>query len=80
MKQQWQQTIDNALNTHLTESIARKYINPKYICSLELNLDTDTIWVYVTNGQCIQIKFQEDTPQSVIVSVLKAYEALMLNS
>lgn len=80
MKQQWQQTIDNALNTHLAESIVRKYINPKYICSLELNLDTVTIWVYMVNNQCIQIKFKEDTPHSIITSVLEAYEALMLNS
>lgn len=80
MKQQWQQTIDNALNTHLSKDIARKYINPKYICSLELNLDTVTIWVYMVNNQCIQIKFKEDTPQSIIISVLEAYEALMLNS
>lgn len=80
MHKQWQTEIDTALDVFLSKSVTRKMVNPRYICSIEVNHDTNTVWLYMLSGQSVQLKFQEETPSDVLLTVARAYESLMLNS
>ena len=80
MHKQWQEKINTALEAHGHKSCNRKIINPRYISSIEVNHDTNTLWIHMTSAHCIQLKFQVDTPSEVLIDVASNLEALMLNS
>lgn len=80
MHKQWQEKINTALDVYGHKLYNRKIINPRYISSIEISHDTDTLWVHMTSSYCVQLKFQAETPPEVLVDVASYFEALMLNS